>query len=84
MISVSTCQHNDFFKTVVQQRSIKESTKQGHVTGQITKHLKQLGFLKTKHLIKKRLYDVHPLFKICVCVSVVALYHEVFVLFVLL
>ena len=56
-------QHNDFF---YKQRSIKESTKQEHVISQITKHLKQLGFLKMKHLIKKkRLCDVHPLFNLC-------------------
>ena len=30
------------------------------------------------------LHDVQPLFKSCACVNAVALYHEVFVLFVLL
>ena len=63
MISVGFSSTQWFF---YKQRSIKESTKQEHVISQITKHLKQLGFLKMKHLIKKkRLCDVHPLFNLC-------------------
>ena len=35
-----------------------------------------------KHLIEIGLHDMQPLFKFCVCVSAMALCHEVFVLFV--